>query len=119
MTETITTAANAIVKAGAGANATITADTTSLTLFINEGEAYLCNLVKYDLITNWTNLEAVFKLIFSEYVARYAAIQIISYDMSGYTSRIEGEDILNIHIYRMQIIEKILNDSSVKDFLGV
>jgi len=119
MTETITTAANAIVKAGSGANATITADTTSLTLFINEGEAYLCNLVKYDLITNWGTLNAIYKLIFSEYVARYAAIQIITYNMAGYTSRIEAEDLINTHLYRLTIIEKILNDSSIKDFLGV
>ena len=33
-------------------------------------EAYLCSLTKYDLVTNWGSLNAIYKLTFSEYVAR-------------------------------------------------
>ena len=82
-------------------------------------EAYLCNLVKYDAVTNWGTLNAIYKLMMSEYVARSIAVEAIKYDMSGFTTRIEAEDILNIHIYRMNEIIKILNNSSVQDFMAV
>jgi len=81
-------------------------------------EAYLCNLMKYDLITNWASLNSKFKLIFSEYVARMIAVEGIKYEMAGYTSRIEAEDLINIHLYRINEIKEILERSAVKDFLG-
>lgn len=82
-------------------------------------EAYLCNLTKFDLITNWTSLNAVYKLMFSEYVARSIAVAAIQYEMNGYTSRVEAEDLLNIHLFRITEIIKILNQASVQDFMGV
>jgi len=45
------------------------------------------------------------------------AMEDFKYDMSGYTSRIEAEDMINIHIYKMQQIENILLKISYSDFL--
>jgi hypothetical protein len=39
--------------------------------------------------------------------------------MSGYTSRIEAEDLVNINIFRMEEINKLLENASVQDFMSV
>jgi len=82
-------------------------------------EAYLCNLVKYDIVTNWDSLNATYKKLFSEYAARLSAIGLIQYNMSGYTSRTEAEDIINIHWARLNQIQNILEKADVQDFLKV
>jgi len=73
-------------------------------------EGYLCNLIKYDAVTNWASLDDVLKLMLSEYVARAIAVEGIKYDMSGFKSRIEAENMVNIHLHRMNEIKKILKD---------
>ena len=121
MTATLTLSGAVIAKAGANVSSSITGANWPITSeyekWIEEAEAYLCDLVKYDLVTNWASLNSIYKLLFSEFCARAAAVQAIAYDMSGYTTRIEAEDMINIHLYHMQKIEQILNDSSTQDFL--
>ena len=120
MAVTMTTVATAQTKAGAGINAVMLANAGSeVDGFIEEAEAFLCNLTKYDLITNWGTLNAVYKLMFSEYAGRSAAVEIVSYDMKSYIDRVEAEDIINVHIYRMNVIIKTLEDASVQDFMAV
>ena len=93
--------------------------TTMQDLVGTYAEAYLCNLVKYDAVTNWGTLNAVYKLLMSEYVARSIAMEAIKYDLNSYTTRQEGEDLLNIHIFRILAIEKLLQNADIQDFLGV
>ena len=117
-------------------NTTIIADTTNVAGFmganVNAGftatmqdlvgvytEAYLCSLVKYDIVTNWGTMNAIYKLLFSEYACRSIAIAAIQYDMSGYTSRIEAENMININAWRLIAIENLLNNADVQDFQGV
>lgn len=82
-------------------------------------EAYLSSLVKYDIITNWASLNSTYKKLFSEWAARFAAINLIQYNMAGYTSRKEAQVMLNTHWERLQQIEAILKDASVQDFMAV
>ena len=81
-------------------------------------EAYITNLLKFDAVTNWATMNAVYKLMFSEYVARSIAVAAIQYNMAGFGT-IEAEDALNIHLYRIETIQKLLEDASVQDFMGV
>ncbi len=119
MAVTMVTVAEAQTKAGAGINAIMLANAGSeVDGFIEEAEAYLCNLTKFDLITNWGTLNAVYKLSFSEYCARSAAVEIILYDVSGYGT-IESEDIMNVHLYRMEAIKKALEELGIQDFMAV
>jgi len=116
-------------------NTTIIADTTDIDGFTGANvaagfsetmqdlvgvytEAFLCSLVKYDIVTNWGTMNAIYKLIFSEYACRAIAIEAIKYDMSDYTSRIEAEDMINIHWARMQEIKTILEKADIQDFQG-
>ena len=117
-------------------NTTIIADTTDVDGFMGKNvdagftetmqdlvgvytEAYLCNLVEYDIVTNWASLNVVFKLMFSEYACRAIAVAAIQYEMNAFTSRVEAEDMINIHIFRMDQIEEKLKNQSTQDFMGV
>lgn len=57
------------------------------------------------------------KRILSEYCARSAAATLISYNMSGYSSRIDAEDMINVCLFRMNQIEKLLSDQAVVTYL--
>lgn len=104
----------------AGENVNSTGNSiTNKNALTSQIEAYLSNLVKFNIVTNWNSLDSTLKVLFTEYAARYCAKQIISFNPSGFTSRIEAEDMINIHLYRMKLIEDILNKSSVQDFLVV
>ena len=82
-------------------------------------EASLSLLVKDDIVTKWASLTANYKGLFSEWAARFAAIALISYNMDGYTSRIEAEDMINIHWARLNQIQGILEKADIQDFLAV
>jgi len=85
-------------------------------------EAFLCALVEYDIVTNWATLNAVYKLMFSEYACRAIAVEAIKYNMSDgttFASRIEAEDMINVHLKKMDEIKKLLEKASVQDFMGV
>jgi len=82
-------------------------------------EAFLCNLIKYDAVTNWLSLNAIYKLMLSEFVARSIAVEAIKYDMSGYTSRVEAENMINIHLNKLAQIRALLLTKGVQDFMGV
>ncbi len=122
-------------------NTTIVADTTNVAGFMGKNvdagftvtmqdlvgvytEAFLCNLVEYDIVTNWGTLNAVYKLMFSEYACRAIAVAAIQYEMAGFatdedSARIHGEDMMNSHFFAMQNILKILGTATAQDFMGV
>ncbi len=105
-------------QAGENRDATGDVDANHIVLQ-DDAEAYLSNLLKFNLSTGFSGLTAGIKTIISEWAARYAGISLIAFNMAGYTSRVEAEDMINIHIFRMRQIEELLNDSSVQDFLAV
>lgn len=117
-------------------NTTIIADTADVAGFLGKNvdagftvtmqdlvgvytEAFLCNLVEYDIVTNWASLSAIYKLMFSEYACRMVAVEAIKYHMDAFTSRIEAEDMLNIHLFKINEIKALLETASVQDFMGV
>ncbi len=119
-------------------NTVMVADTTDVAAFMGAGidaaytvtmqdlvgvytESYLCMLTKFDLTTAFpSGLSAKFKLILSEYVARAIAIEGIKYNMkSSFTSRVEAEDMINYHLFRMRAIEKVLKVEESLTSLGV
>jgi len=104
----------------AGANRDATGDVEANHNYLaGYAEAFLSILVKFDIVTNWADLNAIYKKIFSEYAARLAANELIKFNMEGYTSRIEAEDLINVNLARMNELKKILEEATYKDFLGV
>lgn len=108
------------MNAMAGENVDLTGFTdANKTAWGIQAEGFLCMLTNYDLVTNVETLGAKFLFILNEYVARYVAVSAISYNMEGFTTRIEAEDMINIHLFRMKRIEKILTNGESLTNLGV
>ena len=118
-TNTTMLADTADVAGFMGANVKATFTVTMQDLVGVYTEAFLCNLTKHPCVTNWATLNAVYKLMLSEYVARSIAVAAIQYDMSGYTSRVEAEDMINIHLFQINKIQIVLEKADVQDFMGV
>ena len=115
-TGTIVTSAEMIFMAGENVDATgsVEANWNYLAYY---AETYLSTLVKYDIVTNWATLTANYKRLFTEWAARYAGIQLISFNMRGYTALSEAVYMINIHWARMQAIEELLTQDT-QNFLG-
>lgn len=104
----------------AGENVNSTGDTeANRNLLVTHAESYLSGLVKFDIVTAWATINAKTRAIFSEWAARYAGSELILFNPAGYTSRIEAEDKVNVHLFRMKKIEETLSDASVEDFMEV
>jgi len=101
----------ALVKAGANVSPVMTASLgLEMDGFITQARAFIDNLTKTSGVDN---------AMLAEYVERSAAVEAIAYDMNSYTTRIEAEDLINIHIFRMNQIIELLNDQSIQDYMGV
>ncbi len=104
----------------AGENVDATGDVTANHQFLHDyAVGWLSSITKFDILGEWANLTANYKFLFTEWAARFAGTQLIAFNTAAYTSLIEAEDMMTYHIYRMQQIEKILNESSVQDFQSV
>jgi hypothetical protein len=91
----------------AGENVDATGNTeANRNLLVAQAEARCCGLSRYDWVTNVATITACALKVLNEYCARYAAAALIAYNMGGFTSRIEAENMLNIHLYEMKKIEK-------------
>ena len=105
----------------AGENVDVTGDVdANHTILQDHAEAYLSCLLKFELTSAaFTALNATTRVIITEWAARYAANELIKFNMAGYTTILEAEDMLSINFFRMQQIEELLENSDVQDFMGV
>ena len=85
-----------IRKAGANANSTAAASSSLLTQYSTEAEAEVMNVARYDWVTNYGTLTANVKEILAETCSNLGGMNLISYDMSGFTSRYEAETMLDV-----------------------
>jgi len=117
-TSVLSTDAEMLAMAGENVDATGFSDANKTAWGI-QAEGFLCCLTNYDLVTNVATLNTYFKEMLSEYVARYVAMSAILYNTEGFTDLIEAEDMVQIHVFRMEKIEKQLMRSEVLTSLGV
>ena len=116
-TRTTITEAQLAFYYGANVNAGVTADASDF--FVSTEEAYLCALLKYDFVTNWASLNAIYKVMFTDYLGRMAAVTAIFFDAAGYTDGIEAENMVKVHWQKALDIQDLLNKADVQDFLKV
>ncbi len=103
-------------KTGAGVSASYT--DTMKTQALLQAESFINSLSKY----NWSDWYAAtpnvdFKYIITEITSSIVAVEGIKYDMSGYTSRVEAEDMINVLIYRIEEIKTLLKDQDFVNFI--
>ena len=102
----------------AGENVDATGDTeANHNILAAQAESYLSNLMGYNVVDNYASLNEDFKRMLSEWAARYSAITLISYNMAGFTTRQEAEDMIDVHAWRLLQVEELLKQQRVIDFL--
>ena len=96
MAWTLCTSGAAIAKAGANCNTDIRASGAILAQWSNEAEGRIVEETRRNWVTQHTGLPTDVKNVLSDVCSSLIAMQMISYDMSGYTDRREAETILDV-----------------------
>ena len=115
MTDTLCTSGAVKLKAGANVSSALTA--ANYSTFINDAEAWVSVNAKYDFVTNYSSLPTNMKLFLEDVTSSKAAIAAINYDMSGFTSRIESQVMLDVNYTILTYCTNLLRDSKFVDFL--
>ncbi len=119
MAEEGTLAINADIEKEAGANASATSSAESYTnVYIKKAEGKICLDTRYDWVTNYSSVSTIGKEVLREGVSCLAAAMVINYDMSGFTSRKEALQMINILWARYSdIVKRIVDDNKYKEFI--
>lgn len=103
-------------KAGLGANATAASE-AYINDFMTQVESEINAVCRYNFSDNYSSLNADTKGLLKQCASNLAAIYVIIYDMSGYTSRIEAEDLINVLRDAALRNLSLLKDKKVSDFV--
>ena len=119
MTDTgiFATTAEVARKAGVGANATAITE-GAINDYSTQVESLINCICRYNFSDNYATLNADVKGILKEVASDLAAIYAITYDMSGYASRIEAEDMINILRDAALRGLSLLRDKKTQDFIN-
>ena len=106
------------VERKAGANCSAISKAEAYTNdYVTQAESVINSMCRYNFSDNYGTLNADTKQILKEVASNLAAIYVIQYDFSGFTSRIEGEDMVNILRDAALRGLSILRDKKVQDFI--
>jgi hypothetical protein len=103
-------------KSGAGASAVSKAE-AYVNDYMTQVESLINAMCRYNFSDNYATLNADTKGILKEVASDLAAIYVISYNMAGFTSRIEAEDMINILRDAALRGLSILRDKKAQDFI--
>jgi hypothetical protein len=116
----IATSAACLLKAGDGVSLVfkeLTAD-TNWNLLIGQAEAVVNTVCRYNYSDAYAALTSDAALILEDTVSNLAAINAIQYDMAGYTSRTEAEDMINVLRDSALRNLSLLRDKKVQDWIN-
>ena len=118
MADTGIFATTAEVQRKAGANASATSKAEAYTnQYILDAEHFIVALCRYDFIANFATLNTNTKHLLCDAASNMAAIYVISYDMSGFTTRTEAENMVNILWARWNQAIKLLQDQKTVTYM--
>src|SRR3990167_5224216 len=92
MSWTLTTSGAILSRAGLKA----TISQGNLVGYSNDAEAVINTATRKDWVADYTNVTANFKGILNHCASSLAAMDIINFDMSGFSSRAEAETMLDV-----------------------
>ena len=110
MAFTLTTSGAATIKAGTNVSATILADSTALDKFSDDAEGRIVAETRRDWVDSFSSVDTGTKALLSDVCSSLIAIQMINFDMSGYTSRAEAQTMLDVNDNTAQRGLKVLRD---------
>lgn len=107
------------VERKAGANCSATSKAEAYTNdYVAQAESTINAMCRYNFSDNYSTLNGDTKEILKDVAGNLAAIQVIMYDMSGFTSRTEAEDMINVLRDGALRGLSILRDKKVQDFIN-
>lgn len=110
------TSAEVLRKVGSGASSTATAEAYTND-FMTQAESFINATTRYNWSDAYSTLNADVKGILKDAASSLAAMYVIQYDMSGYTSRQEALTMLNLLWTRAQAAIRILEEAKNRDFI--
>ena len=114
---TFCTTAEVERKAGANCSAVSKAEEYAND-YVKQAESLINAICRFNFTDEYTELNADVKMILKEVASNLAAIYVISYDMSGFTTRVEGEDMINVLRDGMLRSMSILRNQNVVTFIN-
>jgi len=119
MVDTGIFATTAEVSRKAGANASSTSNVEAyINDFMLQVESQINSMCRFNFSDAYSDLNADVKALLKEIASNLAAIYVIQYDMSGFTSRTEAEDMINILRDAALRGLSILRDKKVQEFIN-
>jgi len=103
-------------KAGAGAS-DISTGSDYVNSYVAQAESFINAATRFNFSDQYTSLNNDTKGVLKQVASDLAAIYCIQYDMSGYSSRIEAEDMVNILRDAALRGIALLKDKKVTDFI--
>ena len=110
------TTAEVQYKAGANASATSKAE-AYVNSYMTQVESLINAVCRFNFSDNYSTLNVDVKGLLKEVASDLAAIYVIQYDMSGFTSRVEAEDMVNILRDAALRGLAVLRDKKVQEFM--
>ena len=104
-----------IRKAGLNANSTIVASGSILSDFCDEAEATINAITRQDWVADYGSVGTNYKAILADTTSSMAAMKIIPYDMSGFTSRYEAQTMLDVLKDNIDRNLAVLKDQKIKE----
>ena len=96
MSWTLSVSGHAIMKAGNGANENLTLSGSVLDTWSDQAEGKLNAMTRKDWVADYADVSTNFQGILDDTISDMVAMKIINYDMSGYTSRLEAQTMLDV-----------------------
>lgn len=119
MTDTGIFATTVEVQRKAGVNASAVSSTEEyINDYMAQVESTINVTARFNFSDVYNTLNIDTKQVLKEAASNLAAIYVISYDMSGYTTRIEAENMINILRDASLRALSILRDKKVEDFIN-
>jgi len=110
------TTAEVARKAGTNASATSVAEAYTND-YVTQAESFINVATRYNWSDAYSGLDADVKGLLKEIASNLAAIYVIIWDMSGFTSRIEAEDMINVLRDAALRGISLLRDKKSEDFM--
>jgi len=107
----------AVIKAKAGAQVATIVDGV-YDVWVLQAESTVNIFARLNYSDSYAALNADVKYLMGDIVSSLVAIQAVAYDMSGYTSRTEAEDIINVQRDAALRGMSLLRDKKVQTFIN-
>lgn len=124
MTSTFCTSGACLLKAGKNVSTDFSTGTpggqtatAAIDQLINQAESYLNTLTRINYTDTYASLNGDVKKILEDAASCHAALAMVTYDTSSYTSRAEAQTILNVCYARLTDAVQLLREKQFTNFI--